>query len=229
MSLLSRLAQTFGHRAETALAHKVGRTAAQEAGQQAARTLGRDALEQTGQRLAVAADAATFEAALAAAKDVLKKQGRYANVSSHLGRALELATSTDEALKVATLARQLAVGYNKAHRAVLTDALAQGAAKAQVTDEAFAVLKAVVKTRQDAYALFNVTERRALVESAVERYLTVGEASMPTEDLARKVVHLVQPRLDQASKRATIRRVSLLETLAERVQALTNFIHKALS
>lgn len=229
MSIVSRLVQSFARRTETSVGRAASREVAQGASRQAARTLGRDVVQTSGRRVAAAVDTPTFEAALAAAKAVLKKEGRYANVSSHLTKALEQATTTQEALQVATLARQLAVGYNTAHRGVLTEALTQGAAKAQVTDEAFAVVKQVVKTRQEAYALFNVTERRKLVESAVERYLTVGEAELPAEELARKVVHLVQPRLDQASKRATIRRVSLLETLVERVQALTNFIHKAVS
>jgi hypothetical protein len=233
MSVVNRLFQSLARRVETDAGRALGREVAGEAGEQAARTLGRDALRTSGRsalaRGAMAPANPAFSAALDAARDLLKKKGQYHNVSGPLQDALALATTTGEALQVAALARKLAVGYNQAHRGVLTDALTQGAAKAQVTDEAFDVIRQVVKTRQEAYALFNVSEKRKLVETAVARYMEVGEAELPVDELARKVVKLVQPRLDQASTRATIRRVSLLETLAERVQAVTNFIHKALS
>jgi hypothetical protein len=211
----------------------LGREVAGEAGEQAAQAFGRD-VARTSARTALTRGAATpanpaFSAALEAAREVLKQKGKYHNVSGPLQEALAQATTTSEALEVAALARKLAVGYNQAHRGVLADALAQGAAKAQVTDEAFDVIRQVVKTRQEAYALFNVSEKRKLVETAVTRYMTVGEAELPVDELARRVVKLVRPRFDQASTRATIRRVTLLEALADRVQAVTNFIHKALS
>jgi uncharacterized protein YqeY len=233
MSLVSRLFKPVGRRIEAGFGRLVGREAAQETGEQAARTLGRDVVQTSGRwgLLLGATPPANpaFTAALDAAKAMLKQKGKYHNVSGPLQDALAQATSTGEALQVAALARKQAVGYNQAHRGVLTDALAQGAARAQVTDEAFDVLRHVVKTRQEAYALFNVSERRKLVETAVTRYMAVGETELPVDELARKVIKLVQPRLDQASTRATIRRVSGLEAQAERVQAVTNFIHKALS
>ncbi|MEB3329907.1 MAG: hypothetical protein VKQ33_11805 [Candidatus Sericytochromatia bacterium] len=233
MSVVSRLFQSLTRRVEAGAGRTLGRTAGSEVGEQAARTLGRDALKTSGRAVLTAgAEGPTnpaFTAAMDAVRDLLKQKGRYHNVSGPLQEALAQAATTGEALQVATVARKLAVGYNRVHRGVLTDALAQGAARAQVTDEAFDVIRQVVRTRQEAYALFNVAERRKLVETAVARYMEVGEAELPVDELARKVVKLVKPRLDQASTRATIRRVTRLETLVQRVQAVTNFIHKALS
>ncbi|MEB3197395.1 MAG: hypothetical protein VKP62_09350 [Candidatus Sericytochromatia bacterium] len=212
-----------------------GQQAARRAGKQVSRqasgAVGRDALRLQGSKLAESLNGdlgnPAFAAAMAEVRKTLAQRGQYANVSTGLRQALSQASTTQEALEVATLARKLSVAFNQANRGALKEALEVAAGKAQLHDEAFAVLSAVVKTREEAYALFRLAEKRKLVETAVGQYMAVG--GLPTEELATKAIRLTKARLDQDSTRETIRRVVQFETEAERVRTITNFMHKALS
>lgn len=247
MTILKRLAGEAGHSITREVAgktaSKTGRTVARtvakdvagETGKKAAQTLGRDVVAKSvagasakgAKKVADKVANPAFEAAMSAVRERIAKQGKYANLSGPLMEAVASAATTEEALQVAALARKFSVQFNKANRGALLHALEEAATKSKVHDEAFATLAQVVRTRQEAYALFSLAEKNKVVEHAVDRYMTVG--GEPTEDLARKAIKLVKARFDQRSANSTIKRVGLMETLAEQVRTIANFLNKALS
>lgn len=208
---------------------------ATETTRKAAKTLGRDVLtKSTGevakkgaQKAADKAEDLMFDAAMAAVREQLSKQGKYANVSTRLMEAVSHAKTTEEALQVASLARKLSVQFNNANRGALLHALEEAATKAQVHDEAFKALTQVVKTREQAYAMFSLAEKRKIVEHAVDRYMTVG--GLEVQELATKAIKLVPARFDQRSAKHTIKAVTLMDVLADQVRTIANFLNKALS
>lgn len=229
------VAKTVAKDVARTTAKDVARTAAKDVardtGKKAVQTLGRDVLTKSaaeaGKQAADKVANPAFEAAMSAVREQLAKQGKYANLSGPLMEAVTAAATTEEALQVASLARKLSVQFNQANRGALLHALEEAATKSKVHEEAFATLAQVVRTRQEAYAMFSLAEKRKIVEHAVDRYMTVG--GEPSEDLARKAIKLVKARFDQHSANSTIKRVGLMETIAEQVRTIANFLNKALS
>ena len=248
MSILKRLAGEASH---TVVREVAGKTAAKtggkavaktvvketahevaaKTGRQAAKTLGRDVIvkstTEAGKKAADKVANPGFQAAMGAVRERISKEGKFANLSGPLMEAIAQATTTEEALQVASLARKFSVGFNKANRGALLRSLEEAATKAKVHDEAFKTLGQVVRTRQEAYALFSLAEKNKVVEHAVNRYMTVGGA--PSEELASKAIRLVKARFDQRSANATIKRVGLMDNLADQVRTIANFLNKALS
>lgn len=244
MTILKRLAGEVSDKVTREVAAKTTARAttkaavkdvAAETTRKAAKALGRDVLTKSADEVAKkgakkAADAAVnpmFDAAMAAVREQLSKQGKYANVSTRLLEAVSHAKTTEEALQVASLARKLSVQFNDANRGALLHALEEAASKAKVHEEAFKTLTQVVKTREQAYAMFSLAEKNKLVEHAVDRYMTVGGAEV--QELATKAIKLVPARFDQRSAKHTIKAVSLMDQLADQVRTIANFLNKALS
>jgi hypothetical protein len=243
MTILSRIAGEVVSKTTKEVAAKGGKEAASKVGKEAAAkvakqagstiardvvaTSGKEVAEKTAKKIAEEAANPAFDAAMAAVRERLSKAGKYANVSTPLMEAIAQASTTEEALQVANLARKLSVRFNKANRGALLAALETAAQKSQVHDEAFRTLVNVVKSRQEAYALFSLAEKNKVVATAVERYLQVG--GPPMEELATKAVKLVKPRVDQHSAGAYIKKLLRLETLGEQVRTLANYINKALN
>lgn len=230
MTILSRVA---GELAAKATGKTVARDVVATTARTAATTLGRDVLKTTGSAAAKstvkAAEAAAnpaFDAAMSAVRSQIKTAGKYSNLSTPLLEAVSKAATTDEALQVAKLARKMAVGYNQVNRGALVAALETAAQKSKVHEEAFATLVQTVSAREEAYAIFRVTDKRKLVETVVDRYMHVG--GLPAEELVGKALRLVDPVLNQNGTRSTIKRVSLMTTIADQVRTMANFINKAL-
>lgn len=228
MSVLS----TLGREAS----QKLGKTAAREVetvvSKKVAQTIAKDVLIKGADKV-VAKSAAksvanpAFEGAMAVVRERISKEGKYANLSGPLMKALEFASTADEALSLAKLARKLSVGFNGANRGALKASLETAANKSKLPEEAFQTLVQTVKTRQEAYALFSVAEKNKLVETVVDRYMRVGgdEAS----NLATKAIKLVPARFDQRSAKATVKAVGLMATIEEQIRTIANFLNKALN
>lgn len=222
--------KTASKTAKTA-AKTAAKTVVKDASKAAAKTLGRDVVAKTvadaGKKAADKVANPAFDAAMSAVREQISKQGKYANLTTPLMEAIAQAATTEEALQVASLARKLSVRFNDANRGALLHALEEAATKSKVHEEAFKTLSQVVRTRQEAYAMFTLAEKRKIVEHAVDRYMTVG--GHPSEELASKAIRLVKARFDQRSANSTIKRVGLMETIAEQVRTIANFINKALA
>ena len=227
----SKTAKTAAKTVVKDVSKTAARDVAAETSKQAAKTLGRDVVAKTvadaGKKAADKVANPAFDAAMSAVREQISKQGKYANLTTPLMEAIAQAATTEEALQVASLARKLSVRFNDANRGALLHALEEAATKSKVHEEAFKTLSQVVRTRQEAYAMFTLAEKRKIVEHAVDRYMTVG--GHPSEELASKAIHLVKARFDQRSANSTIKRVGLMETIAEQVRTIANFINKALA
>lgn len=224
-------------RAAGAVAKAAGRTEAQVAAKELAgreaKMVGDRLVRSVGQKAAVVGEQAVaepvakegFEAAFAAVKAKLKRDGAFFDAAKPLHEAVRQATTTDQALQVARLAQELAVKHNKANSGAAVAAMGVAIEKAAVLPEAQAALAQVVAARQSSYGLYSMAQKQKLTKAAVERLLSLAS---PEDEAVKLALKGVKPAFGQDAPASVAAKLAKKETLEEQAAGLVRYLREAL-
>lgn len=167
-----------------------------------------------------------FEAAFAAVKAKLKRDGAFFDAAKPLHEAVRQATTTDEALRVARFAQDLAIKHNKANAGAAVAAMDVAIQKATLLPEAQAALKQVVVARQTSYGLYTMSQKQNLTKAAVERLLALAT---PEDEPLKLALRGIQPAFGQDDTARAVARLAKKETTEEQAAGLVSYLREALN
>lgn len=236
MSIASKLGQEITSKAGKRLSEKAVDRTAKEMASKAAKEVASKTVKKTAGQVAgdvlvksttKAAEGANplLEATISNIQAQIKEKGAFsAHVIDELQLAVTQTNTAEEARRVAELAKKLSF-KNADNKGAILSGLQRAVEKSAITDEALATLKAVVKTRQDCYALFSLAEKRGITFDAVNQLMRSGEEKTVT-DLAIKVIP--RPVFGPKPPRFNWGEDQLKKTLEEKIEAVARYINSAL-
>jgi hypothetical protein len=226
------IASAAGREVQGVVARKVAgngvKAAAREAGSKVsagvARTAG-DVLLRSGQKAVEQGKNPLFEALMAKINAEVKQGAFTATVLPELKAAAAASTSTAEALRVAKLAQDLTL-KNKVNQGGMMEALKAAIDRAATTEEAHVTLKAIVKARTDAFALFRLTEATSITTGAVDKLMRSGPA---TDDLAKMAIATVKRPMFGAPQKISFKAKSWVEKpIEDKIARVAHYLNAIL-
>ncbi|MDB5097874.1 MAG: hypothetical protein JWM80_2295 [Cyanobacteria bacterium RYN_339] len=222
--VVSKAAKEVAGKAAKEVAGKAAKEAAAKAGKKAASQVAGDVLIKSGAKAAEAANP-LLEATLSVIQAQIKEKGAFtAHVIDELQMAVTQANTPAEAIRVAELAKKLAF-KNDANKGAILSGLQRAIEKSSLTDEALTTLKAVVKTRQDCYALFSLSQKRGITFDAVNKLMRSGEE----ETVTNMAIHVIpKPVFGPRPPHFNTGVNELKKTLEEKIESVARYLNSAL-
>lgn len=226
------IASTAGREISGAVSRKVAnsgvKAAAREAGSKvtagAARQAG-DVLIRSGQKAVETGANPLLESLLQKINAEVKEGAFSATVLPQLKQAAAASATTAEALRVAKVAQDLTM-KNKANQSGMMEAFKAAIDRAATTEEAHVSLKAIVKARSDAFALFRLTEATAITTGAVDKLMRSGPA---TDDLAKLAIATVKRPVFLAPEKISFKAKSWVEKpLEDKIARVAHYLNAIL-
>ena len=224
-----RLAENSGKKAvdtvSKAAADKLSKQVVEKAAKKASSKVAGDVLIRSTAKAVESANP-LLDATLAKIQAEIKAKGAFtAHVIDELQLAVTQTNTPAEALHVSALAKKLAFKNDINKGAILTG-LQRAIDKSSLSEEAIATLKAVVKTRQECYALFSLAQKHGITFNAVEKLMRSGEENAMSE----AAIHVIpRPVWGPKPPHFRVGTDQIEKTLAEKIVAVARYLNAALS
>jgi hypothetical protein len=224
MSIATKLGQEITAKAGKRLSQKAADRASKEVVEKAAKKTVGDVIVRGTAKAAETANP-LLDATLSAIQAEIKEKGAFsAHVIDELQLAVTQTNTAEEARRVVELAKKLSF-KNAENKGAMISGLQRAIEKSAVTDEALATLKAVVKTRQDCYALFTLGEKHTLTFNAVDKLMRSGDEKTVTE----MAIHVIpKPVFGPKPPHFNWGDNELKKTLEEKIDAVARYLNSAL-